>query len=63
MILYHDVLCVIHNGIEAMCYGKNSTILKLAADGILDQGVCLKVQCSCSLIQHQNFSLSKKSSC
>lgn len=62
MFSYRDLLCVIHDGVETMCYGKNSTVLKLTADGGLDQRVCLQVQSGCRFIQHQNLCLSEKSS-
>ena len=45
-----------------MSDGQDSAVLKLGADGGLDQVVSLQVNSSCGLVQNQDFGLPKECS-
>ena len=41
----------VHNAVQAVSNGEDSTVWKLFADGVLNQVVCLQVNSCCGLIQ------------
>ena len=41
---------VVHDGVKAMSYCQDGTVLKLIADGGLDQVVCLHIHSCCGLV-------------
>ena len=45
-----------------MSYGQDGTVVKLGADGGLDQVVCLKVNGCSGLVQNQNLRLPEQCS-
>jgi len=52
---------VVHDGVEAMGDGQHGAVLKLSADGGLDEGVRLQVNRGCGLVQNQNLGLPQQS--
>lgn len=62
MSLWCTVPGVVHDGVEAMRYGEDSAVLKLRADGGLDQVVRLHVYSCRGLIQNEDPGLPQQSS-
>ena len=52
-----EVPGVVHDGVESVSDGQDSAVLKLGADGGLDQVVHLQVHSSCGLVQNQDLGL------
>lgn len=51
---------VVHDGVEPMCDGQHCAVLKLGADGGLDEVIGLQVNGSCSLVQNQDATLTEQ---
>lgn len=60
--LWRPLPGVVHDCVEAVRYHQDSAVLKLRADGGLNQVVCLHVHGCCGLIQNQDLGLSQQSS-
>lgn len=56
------ILCVVHDGVQTVSYGKDGAVVKLSADGGLNQLVCFQIYSCCGFIQDQDFGLPEKSS-
>ena len=54
---------VVHDGVQPVGDGDNSTASKLIANGLLDEVICFHVNCSSGLIKHQNLGFPQQSSC
>lgn len=54
---------VVHDRVQAVCNSKNSAVVKLGANGGLDQVVCLKIYSRCRLIQNKDPGFSEERSC
>ena len=52
---------VVHDGVQSVCYGDDSAVRELTADGFLDQVVCLKVHGCRGLVQNQHFGFPEQS--
>lgn len=54
--------CVVHDGVEPVRYGEDSAVLKLGADGGLDEVVGLQVDGSRGLVQDEDPGLPQEGS-
>lgn len=54
--------CIVHDSVEAVGDGQDSTVLKLCADCGLDQSVRLQVHGGCGLVQHQDLGFPQQGS-
>lgn len=54
LFLIYTEPCVVHDCIEPVGDGENRAVLKLSANGGLDEVICLQVNGSCGFIQDEN---------
>lgn len=54
--------CVVHDSVEPVSYGEDGAVLKLGADGGLDEVVGLQVDSSRGLVQDKDPGLPQESS-
>ena len=52
-----DLPVIVQHGVESVRYGQYCTILELCADRVLDERICLQIDCCRRFIQNQNLGL------
>ncbi len=57
------LLCIIHDGIESVCDGKDRTFFKLCSDRWLDEIVRFQVDSRGRFIEHEHLCLPEQSTC
>ena len=51
------LLVIVHNGVQSMSNGQNCATFKFLSDSFLNEVICLHVNSSSSLVQHENLGL------